>query len=457
MKNMVPSPQWENPDAFEYLTELGGSKSGATAYLADTCPELHPQLPKGAYLEPWEDADDFLDEKVDLREGKVVVRGCHSRDVYGMVDVLETLVVPSDGQMSLSERLTRDREARRVCRERVERTPTDIKALRKELREAILRIRDQAHAEDVRGYVEYESGAPFDGQIGILAQDCCGDVRGSVVEHPNEKGGFRISISTPSYSTHNPWDVEESAFVDSGLCVSAGKPGSGRMGFDPDTIKQIIGLYRTVRDTGIMPASYSFQMEFGLPEVDGRSGTKRRLSSGGEHLPVFYQARLFRPYQGRADFTIDEIIRKTKKEGSFVTSNYYDSFGITPPEGITLRLAELDEEFIEKFQGVDHIAYAHNLFNQSHHGAPLSIRPRNMEAYIPYSSKLLEHGYFRWMQKAAVTTPLGTRLSQGRLRRKGLDPVSLSDQIIRINENPKWDLRVQVICDGIRSAVRVIE
>ncbi len=406
LKFMSNEVSWDNANAEMYLRELGGSKPGAYGYLQDTQPHLHGHLPTGTkFLESGEDIDRFL-KGYDCNVPKVV-RGCHWKDVSGMVDVV----------------------------------PTEIDVLGKEsVRENIFKVLDAAQDKDVKSFVEYESGEKFHGDIGVLVQDFCGSERGSIIEHPHQKGVFRICHVMPIWGSRRT-DLEEAVFDEQGREIPRTVVERTRNSHDGDQsisanlAERIIRLYRNVQDSGLMPSSHSFQMEFGVHDRSGEI--------------MFYQSRLFRPYSPRADFDPLEF-----DGGKALTPHTFrfDAFGITSDEGEELSVAELDSAFVDKYQNAQKMAYGYNAYG-NRCSTSLDVRPHNLRAFLPYGFQILEHGYYRWMQKAAIALVGVRRGFADRSRHPHIYGEELDLPVQEIDEQ----VRIRVISNGVSGVVARIE
>ena len=179
-----------------------------------------------------------------------------------------------------------------------------------------------------------------------------------------------------------------------------------------------------------MPASHSWQMEFGVTE-DYR----------GVDI-MFYQARLFRPYEPQAEFDIDKVSRSSRIHHT----QPYNVYGITPPKGLeTMYRAHLDEASVEQYKHHPQLAYAYQGFN--HESTSLSVRPQNMAAFLPYHPYSLEHGYYRWAQKSPVTL-----MGLGSINRSG----GLVDYDRLYPDNSADGTRVKIFSNGIQGAIQFL-
>lgn len=373
---------WPDADA-EQCLRRGGSKAGTNAYLRM----------KGGFDEhlPTSTVDIAPSEEVERRiEGMTfdrekIVRAYHPLDMFGMVDVLKT-----------------ERNLRGT----------------REVRHAIAEVLAHARRPDVRSFVEYEFGQPFDGNVGILVQDCCGDICGSILEHPHERGIYRIGLVTPAIIGKEVREEE--------LCVADGRRLDkraflhGHVEYEESAIKrieEIVTLYRRIIDAGLMPSTHSWQMEFGIDDVTNQIR--------------FYQARLFKVFAPPASFEPDILRTKRSEDVHLVWP--YDCYGSTPEEGISIPISFLDEEGVYRTRNKNRAAYVF-ANRKDHETTPLSLQPANFHAYVPCSGQqqLLPHGHYRWMQKAELTMGISTNSDFNALVRRGsLQSVRLVSNGIR--------------------------
>lgn len=392
---------WQDSRARDCVLR-GGSKAGAYEYLYETQPQLRKHLPKDAkYLSPGEDVRKFLDG-VNLSMPKVI-RGCHPLDFVGMVDVIDT--------------------------------EKDIFG-RFGVINAIGRVREQAQNAKVKSFVEYESGEPFDGEIGIQVadyynfQDAFGNVhsckRGSIVEHPHERGIYRICMVSPSEGRKEY--VEEEICDASGRAIRLGdtktnsetvyKTDEQYPAVSANEGKKIIALYKAIYDSGLIPPEYSFQMEYGIDNKDEI---------------IFFQARLFRPFQERADFDL------SPKQWTHTTFPWH-SFGITPKGGIELVATRLEKDRVDKLSKKSTVAYSYNAINHRE-STPLDVQPNNMAAFLAFQNHVLEHGYYRWLQKALIAI-------------SGAGGVTKIHEMVSSSDKP---VKIRICSNGIYGGISIIE
>src|SRR3989338_10616467 len=157
-----------NPE--EYIMKFGG-KIGGHMYLKDIggfdefLPYAHILLPEDGFEKiaaHMRTEERFMRGKI----GPYIVRGSHPNDHEGFVDALKTV-----GDVDTIDGLAK----------------------------AIAEIRESANAPTVYDYSEYE-GQPYDGKIRIMVavqMQPRWAKRGSVIEHPHEKGTTIADVITP--------------------------------------------------------------------------------------------------------------------------------------------------------------------------------------------------------------------------------------------------------------------
>ena len=353
-------------EARKYIDQFGG-KAGGWFYLRDLGSidkHLLPLIYLGRNQEISEATKQFPEEF-----SRHIVRGTHPNDHEGLVDALWTVK---------NVRFQFDLEF------------------------AIERIRESAQSEEMYSYNKYE-GQEYDGKVAIMIQPQNPSMkRGSLVEHPHERGTYLIDFVD---ETHDIPAIDRVTIKGRNMDLSmAMRPPS------EDTVKSIIGLYNEVRDSGFIQESHSFQMEFGL---------NYHFRDKAEVL--FYQARPFLKFE-------DSPFRLNKP---FKT---YDCFGITPKEGLIL-------DVVRTFNGneVNKVVHPFAMIvdNMSH---PLSLlsQPRNLKAFLPIGLRVnsLEHNTYRWIRKSKVS--LLSHLNEFKFAR-----VKTGDKL-------------KIICDGINYEVQKV-
>jgi len=243
-------------------------------------------------------------------------------------------------------------------------------------------MRDRANHQEVFSYSEYE-GQGYDGKLRIGVQPLnatVGAERGSIVEHPHERGTYLIDFVTfPSVDKYNT-KIDRVIVVNGDIDILS---DIGRSNIE-HLVEPVIQLYQKVRETDFIEHNYSFQMEFGI----------RGRDFPDMNSILFYQARPFLGFQ-EPPFDVEERMGK------------YSCFGITPEEGVILpvirtirgesiayelKVNEIDEDF----------AWL-ELFMTERMGP--NIRPRNLAAFVPIGNRIdrLEHNTFKWVRKAKVS------------------------------------------------------
>ena len=426
-----------DPKAKECL-ERGGSKAGTYFYLLDTMENLMPK--NTAFLDLKDDnVEEFL-KNLDYENMKIA-RGCHPKDFTGAIDVFKTQYDLLRGLKGIEE-----------------------------VREAIKQIREHAHSQEVKSYMEYETGEKYDGRVGVLVQDYNGPIRGSIVEHPHEQGMYLIERMVIGGELEKQLDFFRAAFYQSFyhfketelerstkrnlnltmqkyICnreghylddtkpyekVMAGKrlrniPDMNELmqyNFTSNSNNLIINIYEKVKESGLIPKGYSYKLDYGFN--DDRSP-----------LPTIYQATLFKKFEDKSDFDIDP------GDKNLIVTGFYNAFGKTDSNGIELDFAELSRanDFKDKdkmvyffhnqrnIDSLDHETYKRNKLG-------LDIMPNNMQAYLTTSDVVvLEHEHLKWIQKADIA-----------LATKFLKKLK--------NMNVK---KVRILCNGIMGGVEIIK
>ncbi len=328
-------------DPQQYIRLYGG-KAGAWFYLKELGGFERHILPL-VYLD--RDSDfSAIKSKFPTTFPKKIVRATHSNDYEGLVDILET-----------------HKNNQHIY----------------DLEEAIEIIREKANSEVVVSYNAYE-GQPYDGKIGIMIQPQNEGVRGSIAEHPHERGTYLIDLVERLIGSGETL-ISRVIVTKSGI---DNKHAYVREAKNEELIREIIDLYKRIQQTNFVPQSFSFQMEYGI-----NSGFSDKANV------LFYQARPFKRFE-KADYGIS---------GSFMP---YECFGITPKDGVILPVVKTFSG-----EGVNDInePFALVVENMT---IPMNpwVQPRNMKAFLPIGNRVnsLEHNTYRWIRKAeiSITSPL---------------------------------------------------
>src|SRR3989344_506652 len=320
-------------DAQEYVRQYGG-KAGGLFYLKDIGGFDKHLLPL-VYLARDQDISEAL-KQFPEEFSPQIVRGTHPNDYEGLVDALKT--------------------------------KKDIRN-QFDLEFAIEQIREHAQSEAVHSYNKYE-GQEYDGNVAIMIQPQNPSLkRGSLVEHPHERGTYLIDFVDESYDIPT---IDRAVVSGDSIDISrVMRPPADK------TVRDIVQLYKRIRDSDFIPDSQSFQMEFGL---------NHRFNEKDEVL--FYQARPFMRFEN-ATFKLDKIFEE------------YDCFGITPEDGLVLDVVRTWNG--ESVNDIEH-PFAMMVDNMSH-PLPLHVQPRNLAAFLPIGLRVnsLEHNTYRWLRKSKVS------------------------------------------------------
>lgn len=320
----------------EYIKKYGG-KAGAWFYLRDFGGFERHLLPL-VYLDANRDFS-AIEEEFPTTFPKKIVRATHPNDYEGLVDIL-------------------------ITHENIQHIQS--------LKDSINVVRKEAKLENVISYNAYE-GQPYDGNVGIMVQPQNDGVRGSIVEHPHERGTYLIDFVDPLL-------FRDETAIDRVLVIGDdvdNKRAYIRKAKDNQLVMKVIELYKKVQQTNFVPQSFSFQMEYGV---------NKGFEDKDEVL--FYQARPFKRFE-KADYRIS---------GTFLP---YECFGITPKDGVILPVVKTFNG-----EGVNNINEPFALIVQNTTTSMKAwVQPRNMKAFLPIGNRVntLEHNTYRWIRKAEVS------------------------------------------------------
>ncbi len=351
IKTKFTDLNFQDPYARHCLA-YGGGKAGLLQYTKEKLPKVAEYVPDGVFINSADASDpakleNILKSVESSENNPKIVRGCTSfvqgvsspeqeaiNDFCGVVDVLKT------------SGYTESRES---------------------LPEFADWVIYNSKEKEVASHLQWEFDTKFDGNIGLLVQDYKEWVyRGYLVEHPSEEGIFILEKLDKNTDMPVAYKVED-----------VGKNLHGAMTFIE--VKRLIPLYKELKDSGLMPKDYTFQIEYCLDE---------KLN------PWILQVRLFRRKEERANFDLPSYLNGR------TFSNH--AFGITPKDGISLPLTDLNSESIKSFKDKKTVAYTE--YSSYHRSPPLEIQPENLTAFIAQSfgNSFLGHGYTRFMMKADV-------------------------------------------------------
>ncbi len=331
----------------DYINKYGG-KAGGWFYLRDFGGFEEHLLPL-YFLPPGADVNEIEDILPEPVQNNWILRGTHRNDHYGFVDILD-----SDKFFGFGE---------------------SRKAVMINLMTKIKDMRDNAKRPEIFEYSEYE-GQDYDGEIGIAIQPLNTGMKGSVVEHPNERGTYLIDLVDPIIG-HNFYTLDR--LVVRGNEVDERDSYIIRVtDFHAEAAEKIVSLYNKVRDTNYIPPEISFQMEFGINQ-----------DNLDNEMVLFYQARPFLMFEEPPFKMEDDFLVK------------YGCFGITPEEGVTLPVVKTMYH-----EGVNSIPYDFAwVIQRMTARISAHARPRNMKAFLPIGLRVysLEHNTYRWVMKADVS------------------------------------------------------
>jgi len=283
----------------------------------------------------------------------------------------------------------------------------------KKILEHIKNIRMDAQSDLVKSFMEYETGNPFDGKVGIMVQEYYGPQGWSIIEHPFDPNVYIIEdrkipsqqkeylcnlqnmaqligwVDLIDRAVHEYRDNLEAirSTVDKSVETSVYNENS-----KPDmptlwakfwrnilNIISITDIYKSIKRTKLIPADYSYKLDFGFP-------------IGWKDPIKIYQATLFRPFEEKA----------TRSKQSRQTSLEHRAIGITPEEWITINMHDI----LNCNKTVGPSGYFYNNESSSHLPTPLNIQPNNMELYMGHNAggrSMLSHGDYRWIQKSPLS------------------------------------------------------
>lgn len=327
----------------------GGGKAGFARFAKQKLPKVAEYIPDGEFIDAASASDpakleNFL-KSIESSNSEKILRGCTSfvegyssgeqeaiNDFCGVVDVLDTIQTHSKKYVLLNAPI----------------------------------ILDRARTNEVKSHLKWETEIEFDGNIGLLVQDYKeSDTGGYVIQHPSNEGTFIIETEKKS------WDsVVSSVITDK----------SRHTDYLADKeVDILVDLYKEIKDSGLIPKEYTFQIEYCIDE---------------QYRLWILQIRLFRKKEESANFAIPNDLD--------FYSAHYKSFGVTPKEGEPLVLAHLNSEKINSLKDREKVAYS--LRSEFHVSPPLEFQPKNIFAFIAESTNqaFLGHGYTRFMMKSEL-------------------------------------------------------
>lgn len=356
------------PDPFAKECILtGGSKFGPDMYLrkkwAGTPLEKH--LPEGEYYLPPED----------IKDPAKVEEFVRSIPDSGKPKIVRGCVLPNDtypGDFAGAVDLIPTK--RGIC-------------TRAGIVDSIETLTEYSSSQKVKDYIVWD-GSDSDPLFSVLVEDYYkGIANFSVIEHPSADGIYIAEASGELAILQGVYDNEEYL-----------------MGSDnPEFFTEGIKIYKLIKDSGLIPEGYSFHMEYVFDDND--------------NLKVV-QVKLFRKKEKRGDFDIPH--------GLHEYSPIYHSFGVTEKDGLKIDICDLEEAPMSRNKNKKEMAYA--LYTPFTKRSPdIGLIPSNMTAFIGNvnSKTFLEHGYFRYLQRAKIGQILYSGDLQLRLFRGGTRKVQI--------------------------------
>lgn len=331
--------RWDNEFARKCAME-GGSKIGFDRF-ARQSKALRPYLLPTIEVPPGEDTALILAKSPLDKSRTYVVRGGDPRDMVGLVDVI--------------------------------RTEIDVLGAESEVIRAVDEVRASVK-NGARSFFMYEWGVEPE-EPGVIVQPYIRGWHGSLAEHPHTPGIYHLSV-IDSRGIH----LFEEVFTENGdrIDTDTGQINDRDSNVPQHIPQEAINVYRMVRESGFVPASHSFQMEFVMDKADLYA----------------LQARLFRPFEPAAEFRVPPAWGEVA---------YYGVYGITPPEGVTVTAVPLTKEAVDRFYCSENVGYVYAPYGP-HASTSLDVQPKKMAVYFAPSrtGAILEHGHYRWVQKAPL-------------------------------------------------------
>lgn len=230
-------------------------------------------------------------------------------------------------------------------------------------------------------FIRWESGADFNWDVGLLVQDYYGLSVGSLVEHPHKEDSYAIEMINMQNTVASRSQAVLEKDSDKFVFKRCQAPALTKF------FLETVDVYKAIKDSGLVPEDYTFQLEFGK--------TKEGIK--------IYQVRLFRKMQERASFETSEL---TDLQG---TTNFktYDlfSYGITPKEGIEIPVTYLNDAGVNALNQSENAGYIYGYpyGRDIHESPPLSVRPDNVTFYHAKNDRnFLEHGHYRFGARSDV-------------------------------------------------------
>jgi hypothetical protein len=329
----------------------GGSKLEITRALIEAGLDNEIPVPRSTYKYFGQSLDSILPEFHRMKK-PVIVRGSHPNDYHGFIDVIPT-----------------------------KRDVTKIS----ELEEAVREIEQTAESEDVKVHCE-DWNQPYSKEVHVLIQEQGSSIVGSMLRHPNDKNQLRIEY----------FDIIDNINREPNSYASFDELGLSHISnieISDNKISELMEMYKKLEKSGIIDTEWSHQVEFGLRPL------------------MFYQARPFKKFQPKGDFSISYLHIPF---GKIIRSE--DCFGITPSEGIDLEFYFRDcHEFSPIFgAGLPlNRSYGLAITAKSRQSFSLGCKIGDIKVFCSpcLRNHYLSHFNYRFMKKAEISLISGLHYS----------------------------------------------
>ncbi len=351
------------------LINRGGSKLEATRLFLEKGLEI--PIPKSLWLYAGESLESVKSDFEALKK-PVIIRSSHRYDWHGMIGAIPTF---------RNKHIFKNLEDAMSITESFMRTP-EIK---------------QFSVDDCGEYTE---------EVHFLIQEQTSNIVGSMLRHPNDPDMILINyfniferersralrsidefVYIPNISLARYWEDTGHLYHD--CCLLSDK-------IEDREILELIEMYKTVENSGLLEEGWTYQMEFGLDPL------------------MFFQVRPFKPIK-IADFNFYEI------EIDCPYLRIHNTFGTTPKEGVILPFKVVESvsfEISTQEWPVCDITKPYGLIIDwgLKENMPITIPMGSMKAFFTGQDLVvLLHGSYRFMKKADVSGfgYFGDKLGEG--------------------------------------------
>jgi len=281
-----------------------GAKAGLLQYVKERLPEI-PQMPF-VVKRPKDDIEKIIKQADDVGIGwPRLIRSSAVEELYGYEGRFPTKVMESLEEERAAYREANQGELIKYL------TPESHK---NSLRELIRMIEDSPTLKNIAS----ENGIPVSKKINVMiTQKYNSNFRGTFVEHPNQNGALIFSLQDFRHDKVNlAYSYKEGTLAHLGWCMLNSEEDKELCKVISKQLCTVASWYEKIKSLPEMDKDWSYQIEFGInPELK---------QSNHECL---FQVRPFRKKE-YASFALPKM--------------FYDNdiivFGITPPEGINVRM-----------------------------------------------------------------------------------------------------------------------